>query len=70
MNELTFSEYHSRVRGGWAGKVVGGTLGGPFEGQRVLHAFTDYQQQPSPGSWLMTPPACKSSIVTWRENKW
>ncbi len=43
---LTPSEYADRVRGGWLGKNVGSTLGGPFEGRTDPIGVTFYDPVP------------------------
>lgn len=40
MNEITFSRYLDKVRGGWVGKCAGGILGAPIEGFKRFHAIT------------------------------
>lgn len=41
---LNRAEYRDRVLGCWTGKNIGGTLGGPFEGQRQMNDATFYVQ--------------------------
>jgi ADP-ribosylglycohydrolase len=43
---LTPSEYADRVLGGWLGKNVGSTLGGPYEGHTEPTALTFYDPVP------------------------
>lgn len=40
MNEITFSRYLDKVRGGWVGKCAGGILGAPIEGFKSFHNIT------------------------------
>ncbi len=39
--------YHDRVHGGWLGKFIGGTLGGPVEGRKELFDFWYYPELPT-----------------------
>lgn len=34
--EIRYSNYHDRVLGAWIGKSLGGTIGAPFEGHKIL----------------------------------
>ncbi len=45
MNHLNFEEYLDKVRGCWAGKNIGGTLGAPMEGEMKTHNVTFYTQE-------------------------
>lgn len=42
---LNEQEYINKVYGGWMGKNIGGTLGGPMEGQMELMNWTFYSQK-------------------------
>jgi hypothetical protein len=39
---LSEQDYYEKVYGGWLGKNIGGTLGGPVEGKRELLNLTFY----------------------------
>jgi len=43
---LDRGEFRDRVRACWLGKRIGGTLGGPYEGQLEMHALTYYDPVP------------------------
>ncbi len=42
---LNYGEYLEKVRGCWAGKNIGGTLGAPMEGQVKIHDVSFYTQE-------------------------
>ncbi|MBR6373368.1 MAG: ADP-ribosylglycohydrolase family protein, partial [Victivallales bacterium] len=42
---LNYSEYLEKVRGCWAGKNIGGTLGAPMEGNMKMHSVSFYTQE-------------------------
>ena len=42
---LNYSEYLEKVRGCWAGKNIGGTLGAPMEGKMQMHDISFYTQE-------------------------
>ncbi|MGI5868713.1 MAG: ADP-ribosylglycohydrolase family protein [Kiritimatiellia bacterium] len=52
MKKLDFATYKDKVAGCWAGKNIGGVLGGPFEGRRQMNDADFYVQDLSKG-----PPA-------------
>lgn len=39
-------EYYDKVKGCWLGKIIGGTLGGPWEGRKHTHMLTFYEPVP------------------------
>lgn len=43
--ELSFKKYKSKVKGCWAGKNAGGTLGAPLECLRGVFQVDFYQQE-------------------------
>lgn len=44
--DLCSSEFRDKVYGGWAGKNIGGTLGGPLEGRKELMNYDFYPKLP------------------------
>ncbi len=49
--KITYQQYVDKVLGGWLGKFIGGTIGGPVEGQRKIHNFTYYQEIPTEAAY-------------------
>jgi len=45
MAQIQYSEYLDKVRGCWAGKNIGGTLGAPMEGNMAMNDVTFYTQE-------------------------
>ena len=45
MANLNYSDYLDKIRGCWAGKNVGGTLGAPMEGNMAMNDVTFYTQE-------------------------
>lgn len=45
MVQIQYSEYLDKVRGCWAGKNIGGTLGAPMEGNMAMNDVTFYTQE-------------------------
>ena len=43
---LGLDKYRDQVLACWMGKNIGGTLGGPLEGQKHTHALTFYEPVP------------------------
>ena len=48
---LTYKQYTNAVLGGWLGKFIGGTLGQPLEGEKVIHDRTYYDTIPDATGW-------------------
>lgn len=44
--QISLEEYRDKVYACWLGKNIGGTLGAPYEGQKVLHSLTFYNPVP------------------------
>jgi len=44
--DILFADYRQKALGCWLGKAVGGTLGGPWEGQGGPHSLTFYDPIP------------------------
>lgn len=44
--QISLEEYRDKVYACWLGKNIGGTLGAPYEGQKVLHSLTFYDPVP------------------------
>ena len=49
--QLSYQQYYNSVLGGWLGKFIGGTLGAPMEGEKVLHEQTYYSEVPEVADW-------------------
>ncbi len=44
--KIDYATYYDKVLGGWIGKFVGGTIGGPVEGVKDTLSLTYYQEMP------------------------
>ena len=44
--ELAFEDYYRKVMGGLVGKFIGGTIGGPLEGNKNIHDLKFYREVP------------------------
>lgn len=45
-DERRYAAFRDKVYGGWAGKNIGGTLGGPLEGRKELMSYEFYPELP------------------------
>ena len=46
MREIRYEDYVNRVHGAWLGKLIGGTIGGPVEGEKNLMSHEYYASAP------------------------